>query len=111
MNRNIFEDIQSPFASAPSPSLEAPPPYSTLPVAPSDVGISAWSGPGAAGVVGYNATGLKLSYMDFVPRLVRKRLIGKNEYETFRYIKSNLQLNKYLYIDVQLLFYTFIPSE
>ena len=88
---NIFENLQSPFPSAPmaGPAGEAPPPYSTLPAgaveASGAVGGAAvgggWSYPPS---VGYIPAGMKLSYMDFVPQLVKKRLIGKNEYDTFR---------------------------
>jgi hypothetical protein len=95
MNRNIFEDLQSPFPSAPAgpvipaavaavgPGGEAPPPYSTLPAAPTaDYSLSQWTT--SAIVAGYSPVGMKLCYVDFIPRLVRKRLIGRDEYETFR---------------------------
>lgn len=102
MSRNIFEDLQSPFPSAPSadsgesappsaavcgPSGEAPPPYSTLPATAAEFTPAQWTGPGAAAItgIGYGLAGMKLTYMDFMPRLVRKRMIGKDEYESFTY--------------------------
>jgi hypothetical protein len=95
MSRNIFEDLQSPFPSAPSdpteagavagPGGEAPPPYSTLP-APAEFVQPQWIGAGAVVGLGYSLAGMKLSSMDFVPRLVRKRIFGRDEYESFRQV-------------------------
>ena len=98
MNRNIFEDLQSAFPSAPAdpteqssfavggvgPGGEAPPPYSTLPAPTADIPQQQWAGSGAYIGMGHSLAGMKLSYMDFVPRLVRKRVLGKDEYESFR---------------------------
>jgi hypothetical protein len=73
--------------SAPPPSVpeeDAPPPYCTLPSSPHEVGVSQWLAPGAAGVAGYVPRGVRLNYMDFVPRLVKKKLLKEDEYETFR---------------------------
>ena len=71
--------------SAPcAPEGEAPPPYTTLPRSPGDVGSSPWSGPGAAGSgTGYAPSGVRLGYVDFVPRAVRKRMFKDDLYETF----------------------------
>ncbi|ELU18788.1 hypothetical protein CAPTEDRAFT_229337 [Capitella teleta] len=92
---NIFASVggalgagatQSPAPSAPPPTgLEddAPPPYCTLPNSPREVGVSQWLAPGAAGVAGYIPRGVRLGYMDFVPRLVKKKLLKEDEYETF----------------------------
>lgn len=76
---------QMPSAPPPDDTEgEAPPPYCTLPQSPRDVGISQWLAPGAAGVAGYVPRGVRLGYMDFVPRLVKKKLLKEDEYETFR---------------------------
>jgi len=92
MSLNSFAGLSSPYPSAPGPAGEAPPPYTSYPAGPVDPGGSfVWhSSPSVTSVtatppVGYTPVGMKLCYMDFVPRLVRKRLVGKNEYENFRY--------------------------
>lgn len=70
--------------SAPSPDGEAPPPYTTMPRSPSEMGACHWTGPGAGAMLGgYTPRGVKLGYMDFVPRLVRKRILKDNDYESF----------------------------
>lgn len=84
MSANIFADIQSPFPPAGSPSGEAPPPYSTLPSDQSEAGFLAWGSPSVSSVASYGQPSMKLSYMDFIPQVIKKRLIGKDEYEKFR---------------------------
>ena len=75
----------TPSAPPPSgPGEEAPPPYCTLPANPHEVGVSQWLAPGAAGVAGYVPRGVRLGYMDFVPRLVKKKLLKEDEYDSFR---------------------------
>ena len=67
-----------------APEGEAPPPYTTLPRSPSDVGSTQWSGPGTASSgAGYAPSGVRLGYVDFVPRPVRKRMFKDDLYETF----------------------------
>ena len=66
----------------PAPVGEAPPPYTTMPRPPGPGEIVPWTGPGAIHG-GYVPGSVKLGYMDFVPRLVRKRVLRDNEYEPF----------------------------
>ena len=76
----------APMAPPVAPEGEAPPPYTTMPRSPSELGAYHWTGPGATGAAAQGAyvpRGVKLGYMDFVPRLVRKRILKDNEYETF----------------------------
>lgn len=83
MSSNIFEGLQSPFPSAPASSDEAPPPYSTLPDGGAGAGAWAFGSPQPPLAAGFSPVGMKLGYMDFVPMLLKKRLMGKNEYDTF----------------------------
>jgi hypothetical protein len=85
---NIFTSIEgacggAKASEAPPSGQEAPPPYSTLPTAPCEVGATAWTSPLIGGGVGYNPRGFKLGYMDFVPKMVKKKLMG-SVYEDFR---------------------------
>lgn len=71
--------IQGPSAPPEDPELlppsamEAPPPYSTLPNTSSE----------CHGTPIRSASSKKLCYMDFIPKLVKKRIFGKNQYESF----------------------------
>lgn len=86
MNRNIFDEL-SPMHNIPNPTAptlgEAPPPYSTL--APSNNDCETHMGEGAhLQLVNLLSTPTHLDCVDFIPRLLKKRLFGKNEYESFR---------------------------
>ncbi len=72
-------------AEPPPPQNEAPPPYSTLPGAPPEVGASAWNSPAPAMGVspGFPTGGVKVGYMDFMPKLVKKKTFSSNVYEDF----------------------------
>ncbi len=41
------------------------------------------TGVGASGTAGYNPSGVRLGYVDFVPRIVTKKMFGPDEYETY----------------------------
>lgn len=104
MSQSIFADLQSPFPAASSPGGEAPPPYSTLPGDPVESGMVMWGSPMAGPVSSpYCQMSRKLNSMDFIPRIIRKRLIGKNEYETFSSLvdRANSWLDEHS--DVQLI--------
>ena len=86
---NIFASIEGACGGAkapeaPPPGQEAPPPYTTLPAGSSECGATAWTSPPVVGAMGYNQSGFKLGYMDFVPRMIKKKLMG-SVYEDFRY--------------------------
>ena len=85
---NVFASLnESAVAPTAPPEGEAPPPYTTLPRSPSEAGATPWAGPAApSGVIsgaGYAPSGVRLGYMDFVPRIVQKRVFNNDEYETF----------------------------
>ena len=40
-------------------------------------------GSGGAASGGYAPSGVKLGYVDFVPRIVTKKMFGPDDYETF----------------------------
>ena len=87
---NIFASIEGACGGAKAPGAppvgqEAPPPYTTLPAGSSEVGATAWSSPPVVGAMGYSQSGFKLGYMDFVPKMIKKKLMG-SVYEDFRYV-------------------------
>ena len=68
---------------------EPPPPYTTLPHlpqhprTPSEAAPSGWNGsPFLA--ASFASSSQKLGYMDFVPRVVKKRVFKEDEYENFQ---------------------------
>ncbi|KAK2170016.1 hypothetical protein LSH36_5g17042 [Paralvinella palmiformis] len=84
---NIFASIEGACGGAKAPGAppvgqEAPPPYTTLPAGSSEVGATAWSSPPVVGAMGYSQSGFKLGYMDFVPKMIKKKLMG-SVYEDF----------------------------
>lgn len=103
MSANIFADIQSPFPPAGSPGGEAPPPYSTLPNEAPEGGFVAWGSPSVSSVTSYGQASMKLSYMDFIPQVIKKRLIGKDEYEKFSSLLNRANAWLVEHADVQLI--------
>ena len=84
--QNAFPKVGQNTPTAPTEE-EPPPPYSTLPRSPSEAGASPWTGPGAGAGGGYAPSGVRLGYVDFVPRVVRKRVFKDDDYETFEYVR------------------------
>jgi len=90
---NVFAQLSEPSVapSAPPDGEDAPPPYTTLPRSPSEAGATGLFGAGCItaspallpGGAGYVPSGVKLGYMDFVPRLQSKKTFGDDVYETF----------------------------
>ncbi len=84
--QNVFPKAGQNTVAPSAPSEdEPPPPYTTLPRSPSEAGPTPWTGPGAAGA-GYAPSGVRLGYVDFVPRVVRKRVFKDDDYESFEYV-------------------------
>ena len=67
---------------------DGPPPYTTLPYSASGTDANPWVAvcpglPSPRHHGGHAPSGVKLGYVDFVPRVRRKRLFSRDEYETF----------------------------
>ena len=107
MQARQFVLTEAPSPSAPLPDGEAPPPYDTLPPTTSlsqslpttqapmegagcfPVGWQDFKIEGSGTTPCHRLpTDVKLGYMDFVPRLTKKKVFQDNEYENFRYVTT-----------------------
>ena len=67
---------------------DGPPPYTTLPYSASAADANPWVAvcpglPSPRHHGGHAPAGVKLGYVDFVPRVRRKKLFSRDDYETF----------------------------
>ena len=67
---------------------DGPPPYTTLPYSASGSDANPWVAacpglPSPRRQGGFAPAGVKLGYVDFVPRVSKKKLFSRDKYETF----------------------------